>query len=71
MKTISILIKKYRIEKNITQEEMASKIGISRQTLSYIENNKNINLNNVTIGKIMKVLKLSKKERNDIYNELL
>lgn len=35
-------IKKLRLEKNITQQEMADKIGVSRQAVSNWENDKNL-----------------------------
>ena len=38
---LSKQIKKYRAEANLSQEELADKVFVSRQTISNWENNKN------------------------------
>lgn len=45
-------LKELRIERGISQEELAEKSGISRTTLSKIENNEEVNVNTRTIAKI-------------------
>jgi len=35
-----IKLKSIRLEKGLTQEELASKVGVSRQTINYIERGK-------------------------------
>jgi len=35
-----IKLKSVRLEKGLTQEELASKVGVSRQTINYIERGK-------------------------------
>ena len=39
LKLLGEKIKKYRKENNISQQDLATKLGISRATLSYYENN--------------------------------
>ena len=51
------LLKKFRKDKALTQEQMAFKIGINRSLYNQIENGKNdVGVN--TIQKIAKVLKV-------------
>lgn len=45
-------VKKIRLEKHMTQEELAEKSGISRTTISDIENQKELNLTKETMKKI-------------------
>lgn len=50
-------VKEKRLSLNLSQEELAKKSGISRQVISKIENNEEVNVNVDTIKKISKVLK--------------
>lgn len=54
VKEISSRIKKLRIEKNISQELLSRKTGISIHTISNIENGKSFTIENLI--KIMRVL---------------
>lgn len=45
-------LKELRIERGISQEELAELCGISRATLSKIENNEEVNVNTRTIAKL-------------------
>lgn len=45
-------IKEKREEKKITQEELAIRSGVSRTTISDLENQKDINITNSTMKKI-------------------
>jgi transcriptional regulator with XRE-family HTH domain len=49
-------IKNLRKEKNISQEELAKKAGISRTTLSKIENGYSSKVSIVTVEKILSIL---------------
>lgn len=49
-------IKEYRERKGITQEELAEKSGISRTTISYLENNLLESTTNTTMLKIAEAL---------------
>lgn len=46
---MSFRVKEIREEKNMTQEELEKKSGISRQTISAIENGKAINVKSGTL----------------------
>ena len=48
-------LKEYREAKKMTQEELAEKTGLSRQTISKIENNEEVGVNVKTIVKIADV----------------
>lgn len=45
-------LKELRAEREISQEELSEMCGISRATLSKIENNEEVNVNTRTIAKI-------------------
>ena len=45
-------LKELRTERGISQEELSEMCGISRATLSKIENNEEVNVNTRTIAKI-------------------
>lgn len=45
-------IKEKREKIGITQEELANKAGVSRTTISDLENHKNVNITNATMKKI-------------------
>lgn len=45
-------IKEKREKIGITQEELAVKSGVSRTTISDLENHKNVNITNATMKKI-------------------
>lgn len=51
MEILGDLIKKVRLERNMTQEELGKLIGVQRAQISKLENN----TNNVTIETILKV----------------
>jgi len=59
-------IKTIRKERGLSQEELAKKVGISRPTLSKLENNYLANISVVTLDKILNELgyELDIKERN-------
>lgn len=49
-------LKECRTERRMTQVELAEKAGISRATISKIENNEEVNLTTQTIAKLSEVL---------------
>lgn len=49
-------VKELRTERNLTQEKLCELTGLSRTTLSKIENNKEVNVNTRTIAKLSEVL---------------
>lgn len=49
-------LKERRAECGLSQVELATKAGISRATISKIENNEEVNVNTQTIAKISEVL---------------
>ena len=49
-------LKERRTECRMTQVELAGKAGISRATISKIENNEEVNLTTQTIAKLSEVL---------------
>jgi transcriptional regulator with XRE-family HTH domain len=53
LKTIGMIIKEYREEKNLTQDKLAEKIGWTRMYLGRIENDK-IKPNDITLMRISK-----------------
>ncbi len=59
-------IKTKRKEKNLTQDDLAKRVGISRPTLSKLENNKFSEISIVTLDKILNELgyELDIKEHN-------
>ena len=56
---LGIQIKKARQAKHLTQEMLAEKAGLSRQTISKIENNEEVSVNAKTIVKISEVFGVS------------
>lgn len=52
------LLKKYRNDQALTQQQMAARIGINRCLYTQIENGKK-NISNTTIQKIAYVLKMN------------
>ena len=59
--TIKTRIKELRARYNLTQEELAEKVGITRQTMLYIEKGK-YNPSLLVARKVAKVLKSSIEE---------
>lgn len=51
-------LKELRIERGISQEELAEKSGISRTTLSKIENDEEANVNTRTIAKLAEIFEV-------------
>lgn len=49
-------VKEYREKEGLTQEELAKKSGVSRNTISSIETEINTNVTYDTMGKISKAL---------------
>ena len=60
MEIIGDLIKKVRIERNLTQEELGKLIGVQKAQISKLENN----TTNVTIDTILKVFNALKAKVN-------
>lgn len=52
-------LKEFRESKGMTQEMLAEKAGLSRQTISKIENNEEVSVNAKTIVKISEVFGVS------------
>lgn len=52
--TIGERLKHYRLEQNITQEELATRAGIARRTITSVENGQSCTLN--TLIRILQVL---------------
>lgn len=48
-------LKELRMERGISQEDLAEKSGISRTTLSKIENDEEANVNTRTIAKLAEI----------------
>ena len=57
-------IKEYREKSNITQEELAEKSGVSRTTISYLENGL---LNSTTNTTMLKIANALNCKVNDIF----
>ena len=55
-------LKAFREEKGMSQAELAEKTGLSRTTISKIENNEEVNVNTQTIAKISEVFQVSPSE---------
>ena len=55
-------LKELRIERNMSQEELSELSGISRTTLSKIENNEEVNVNTRTIAKLAEVFNVKPSE---------
>ena len=55
-------LKELREERGISQVELCEKTGLSRTTISKIENNEEVNLNTATIIKISEVCGLQPSE---------
>lgn len=55
-------LKELRVERGISQEELAELSGLSRTTLSKIENNEEVNVNTRTIAKLADVLAVKPSE---------
>lgn len=55
-------LKELREERGISQVELCEKTGLSRTTISKIENNEEVNLNTATIIKISEVFGLQPSE---------
>lgn len=52
VKKVNNKVKEKREKQKITQEELAIKSGVSRTTISDLENQKDINITNATMKKI-------------------
>ena len=55
-------LKKLREERGISQEKLSELSGISRTTLSKIENNEEVSVNTRTIAKLAEVFKVNPSE---------
>jgi putative transcriptional regulator len=40
MNTIKVKVKEFRIKKNLTQEELAKRVGVRRETIVFLEQGK-------------------------------
>ncbi|MCH7415030.1 helix-turn-helix domain-containing protein [Belliella sp. R4-6] len=60
MEILGGLIKKVRLERNMTQEELGKLIGVQRAQISKLENN----TTNVTVDTILRVFSASKAKVN-------
>lgn len=68
MKT-TYLLKYFRDNRNVSQQDIANKLGIARQTyISYENNILNCDLSNVC--KILDILNLNQEEIDDFFNAL-
>ena len=52
-------LKEFRESKGMTQEQLAKAAGLSRQTISKIENNEEVSVNVKTIVKIAEIFSVS------------
>jgi len=52
-------LKEFRESKGMTQEQLAEAAGLSRQTISKIENNEEVSVNVKTIVKIAEIFSVS------------
>lgn len=55
-------LKAFREEQGMSQEELSEKTGLSRTTISKIENNEEVNVNTKTIAKIAEVFNVAPSE---------
>jgi len=55
-------LKELRTERGISQEELVKLTGISRATISKIENNEEVNLNTRTIAKLAEAFQVKPSE---------
>lgn len=55
-------LKEFRESKGMTQEQLAKAAGLSRQTISKIENNEEVSVNVKTIVKIAEIFSVSPDE---------
>lgn len=55
-------LKEFRESKGMTQEQLAEAAGLSRQTISKIENNEEVSVNVKTIVKIAEIFSVSPDE---------
>jgi len=58
------MLKQLRLENNLTQEEIANKLGVTRQTIISIETNKYI----PSLPLALKIAKFFKKNVEEIFN---
>lgn len=61
-KLIKNRLKAFREEHGMSQEELSEKTGLSRTTISKIENNEEVNVNTKTIAKIAEVFNVAPSE---------
>ena len=61
-KLIKNRLKAFREEQGMSQEELSEKAGLSRTTISKIENNEEVNVNTKTIAKIAEVFNVAPSE---------
>jgi len=40
MKTLNVKVKEFRVKKNLTQEELANRVGVRRETIIFLEQGK-------------------------------
>lgn len=66
LRTLGLNIKFARIRARISQEFLAEKIGVSRETISMIENGNQ----NPSVLKIIDIAKVLKIDYTDIFNEI-
>ena len=64
MKKISERLKKYRLDHNLTQHEMAKVLGVSVPTYNLLENGKS-SVNTGTVDKIAQILEIDVKTVRD------
>jgi len=64
-KIIKNNVKKFRLERQITQEDLALKVGVTRQTIGLIEKEKY----NPTISLCLSLAKILKVTLNDLFWE--
>lgn len=57
-------VKELRIEKGITQEDLAFKIGVDRSYMGFVERGER----NPTLGKIMKIAEVLKIKVRDLFS---
>lgn len=63
------VLKSFRTKRNITQENIANKLGISRQTYNAIENNL-LDVSYETTYKILEILEVNELELSEFFNAL-